>query len=158
MAVKSPPSSWLTELQQYHFKLLHKPGLTHTKPDFLLRLPGLDKGENDNKNITLLPEHHFHALHQRLHRAELFFGAFPEAIQKQLTYLHKDKYDRQALKGLDTHDKDWIDYGHGQITYKDRLYIPADSQLHTDIIREHHDTIATGHPGRWKTQENITRD
>jgi len=72
--------------------------------------------------------------------------------------LHKDKYDRQALKGLDTHDKDWIDYGHGQITYKDRLYIPADSQLRTDIIREHHDTIAAGHPGRWKTQENITRD
>jgi len=149
---------WLTELQQYHFKLLHKPGSTHTKPDFLSRPPGLDKGENDNKNVTLLPEHHFRALYQQLHGAELFFGAFPEAIRKRLTYLHKDKYDRQALKGLDTHDKDWIDYGHGQITYKDRLYIPADSQLRTDIIREHHDTIAAGHPGRWKTQENITRD
>jgi len=130
----------------------------HTEPDFLLRPPGLNKGENVNKNVTLLPEHHFHALHLQLHGAEIFFGAFPEAIQKWLTYLHRDEYDRQAFKGLDTHDKDWIDYGHGQITYKDRLYIPTDSQLCTDIICEHHDTIAAGHPGWWKTQANITRD
>jgi len=54
----------------------------HTEPDFLLRPPGLNKGENVNKNVTLLPEHHFHALHLQLHRAEIFFGAFPEAIQK----------------------------------------------------------------------------
>ena len=46
---KYPISITLIELLQYHFKLLHKPGSTHTKPDCLLRLPGLDKGENDNK-------------------------------------------------------------------------------------------------------------
>src|ERR1700690_2687396 len=46
---------WLTELAQYHFTLHHKPSSTHTKPDFLSRPPGLDKGEKDNENTILLP-------------------------------------------------------------------------------------------------------
>src|SRR5712664_3344305 len=149
---------WLTELQQYHFKLLHKPGSTHTKPDFLSRPPGLDKGENDNKDIILLPEHHFRTLHSRLVDAESHPGPLPDTIRERLSHLRRDKYNRQALKGLDTDDTDWIDHGHGHVTYKDRLYIPADSTLRTDIIREHHDSIAAGHPGRYKTQELITRD
>jgi len=53
---------WLTELAQYHFTLHHKPGNTHNKPDFLSRPPGLDKGEKDNENVTLLPEQHFRSL------------------------------------------------------------------------------------------------
>jgi len=36
--------------------------------------------------------------------------------------------------------------------------IPADPQLHTDIICEHHDTVAIRHPGQYKTQELITQD
>jgi len=83
---------------------------------------------NDNKNVTLLPEHHFRALTSDCTEQNYFLE--PSQSYSKTTYLlDKDKYDRQALKGLDTHDKDWIDYGHGQITYKDRLYIPADSHF-----------------------------
>ena len=82
---------WLTELQQYHFNLLHKPGSTHTKPDFLFRPPGLDKEENDNKNDILLPEHHFYNLHLQLQGAEYLLGAFPEAVREQLSHLQRDK-------------------------------------------------------------------
>jgi hypothetical protein len=130
----------------------------HTKPDFLSRPPDLDKGENDNKDVILLPDHHFRTLHLRLQGAEYLLGAFPEAIKEQLSRLRRDKYDKQALKGLNTDDMDWIDHGHGLVTYKDRVYIPADPRLRTDIICEHHDTVAAGHPGRYKTQELITRD
>ena len=31
-------------------------------------------------------------------------------------------------------------------------------KLRQDIICEHHDSIVAGHPGRYKTQELITRD
>jgi len=149
---------WLTELQQYHFKLLHKPGSTHTKPDFLSRPPGLDKGENDNKNVVLLPEYHFKSLMTQVNDTVTPTEAFPEAIRTRLTRIPRDKYDKQARRGLDTNDPDWINHGHGHITYKDRLYIPADLPLRTDIIQQHHDSITAGHPGRYKTQELITRD
>jgi len=117
-----------------------------------------DVGENDNKNIILLPEHHFRTLHLRLFGAEYLFGAFPEAVRERLSRLKRDKYDKQALKGLNTNDTNWIDHRHGLVTYKDRIYIPADSRLCTDLIHEHHDTVAAGHPGQYKTQELITQD
>ena len=50
---------WMTELGEYHFKLLHKPGKTHVKPDILSRRPDLDRGEKDNENEILLKKEHF---------------------------------------------------------------------------------------------------
>ena len=49
----------MIELGEYHFKLLHKPGKTHVKPDILSRRPDLDRGEKDNENEILLKEEHF---------------------------------------------------------------------------------------------------
>jgi hypothetical protein len=43
----------------YNFKLFHKLGERHAKPDFLSRHPAYDKGEHDNENTTLLKEYHF---------------------------------------------------------------------------------------------------
>ena len=73
--------------------LHHKPGNTHNKPDFLSRPPGLDKGEKDNKNVTLLPTHHFCSLYLNLQGAELILGAFPEAVRHQLTSIKCTTYD-----------------------------------------------------------------
>jgi len=91
------------------------------------------QGENDNKNVILLPEHHFRTLHLRLFGAEYLFGAFPEAVRERLSRLKRDKYNKQALKGLNTNDTT------GLITDTDLLhtrqnYIPADSWLRTDLI------------------------
>jgi len=52
------------------FTLHHKPGTSNVKPDFLSRPLGLDKGENDNENTVLLPEHHFRSLHLNLQGAK----------------------------------------------------------------------------------------
>lgn len=40
----------------------------------------------------------------------------------------------------------------------DRIYVPKNRKLREDIIREFHDTATAGHPGRYKTQELITRN
>ena len=149
---------WLTELAQYHFTLHHKPGTSNVKPDFLSRPPGLDKGENDNENTVLLPEHHFRSLHLNLQGAEYLFGTFPEAIKERLSRIKQHDYDKNAKIGLETNHPDWKDHGHGFITYKNRIYIPPNPRLREDLIREHHNTIAAGHPGRYKTHELITRD
>jgi len=47
---------WHSELQDYDFVLEHVPGKTHTAADALSRLPGSDKGKDDNQQITILPQ------------------------------------------------------------------------------------------------------
>ena len=45
---------WVTELQDYDFKLLHKPGSQMTKADLLSRWADHAKGEDDNTDVMLL--------------------------------------------------------------------------------------------------------
>ena len=52
-------AQWIINLVDYDFELVHKPGKTHLKPDILLRLSDLKKGEEDNKNTILLKPWHF---------------------------------------------------------------------------------------------------
>jgi hypothetical protein len=49
----------LSQMADYNFKLFHKLGERHAKPDFLSRHLAYDKGEHDNENTTLLKEYHF---------------------------------------------------------------------------------------------------
>ena len=52
-------AQWISELAEYEFKLEHKPGITHVKPDILLRRPDLKMGVKDNENTILLKSWHF---------------------------------------------------------------------------------------------------
>ena len=47
---------WFTELQDYNLVIKHVPGKIHAAADMLLRPPGVDKGEDNNTDVTLLPE------------------------------------------------------------------------------------------------------
>ena len=44
------------ELQDYNLVIKHVPGKIHAAADMLSRPPGVDKGEDDNTDVTLLPE------------------------------------------------------------------------------------------------------
>jgi hypothetical protein len=46
-------------LQEYHLNIKHIPGKQHAAADLLSRPPGVDQGENDNSDITLLPNQLF---------------------------------------------------------------------------------------------------
>jgi len=50
---------WHADLQEYDFDILYIPGKTNIPPDTLSRLPGVDKGENDNKEVVVLPPEKF---------------------------------------------------------------------------------------------------
>jgi len=63
-------SRWVCELADYHFTLHHKPGSSHVKADFLSQPLGINKGEQDNEDIDILPEHHFCALHLQTPEAD----------------------------------------------------------------------------------------
>ena len=39
-----------------------------------------------------------------------------------------------------------------------KVYVLKDEELRMEIIRLHHDVLAAGHGGRWKTVELVTRN
>ena len=39
-----------------------------------------------------------------------------------------------------------------------KIYVPKDEELRVEIIRLHHDVLAAGHGGRWKTVELVMRN
>ena len=47
----------------------------------------------------------------------------------------------------------------GDLMLKERkVYVPKDEELRVEVIRLHHDVLAAGHGGRWKTVELVTRN
>ena len=41
---------------------------------------------------------------------------------------------------------------------KRKVYIPKDKELRAEVIQWHHDVLAAGHGGKWKTVELVTRN
>jgi len=52
---------------------------------------------------------------------------------------------------------EWIEKD-GLLYYKNRLYIPEDEALQTEIAQGCHDSLVAGHIGQEKTIEIVTRD
>ena len=44
-------------------------------------------------------------------------------------------------------EKSWQEHEDGVVTWQERIYVPRNKHLWEDIIREHHDSVAAGHPG-----------
>ena len=120
------------------------------KSDLLSRRAGHERGENDNVDIILLKD-------------ELFINALTadtidvDLLQKIKKAMRQGK-DRVVMKALAAKETDWEETEAGLVYWKGMLYVPRNKELREDIIRIHHDDPLAGHPGRYKTQELITRD
>src|SRR6266852_7226132 len=66
--------------------------------------------------------------------------------------------DRMVNAELVKRTKGWRKLPEGAVAVDERIYVPRDEGLQQEIIREHHDSRVAGHPGRYKTQEQITRN
>jgi hypothetical protein len=60
---------------------------------------------------------------------------------------------RSITKGLE----DW-NLEDGLILYRGQVYVPQNETLRRDIVKQYHDHVATGHPGRWKTYKLVSRE
>jgi hypothetical protein len=50
---------WHADLQEYNYEIQHVPEKTNIPVDILSRPSGVDQGEKDNQQITILPPHRF---------------------------------------------------------------------------------------------------
>ena len=98
----------------------------------------------------MFKEHHFRT-------QEFIFESLDDSFLKRIRASRKSK-NRMVEKALLGKEKDWTEQDDGVVTWRHRVCVPKNKKLREDIIREHHDSIAAGHPGRYKTQELITRD
>jgi hypothetical protein len=133
------------------------------KPDALSRRPDHGDGSGNNSDLVLL-------------KLELF-------VIKAIEGLTVHGEDQDILKEIRVHNrgKKWKDsililvqglkdskstsaqsaewkLQDGLLYFRDRIYVPNDSDLRRRIVEQHHDTRIAGHPGRWKTLELVSRN
>ena len=109
--------------------------------------------ETDSMDITLLPD-------------SLFIQTIDTEMHNLIaTNLMKDDIVKDAIEALKSNGtppiksalSDWkID--DGLLFFKDRCYVPNTPGLWKRIVERYHNSITIGHPGQFKTIEEIRRD
>ena len=102
--------------------------------------------DDDNEDVILLGEKFF-ALNTE------GFEPAPENLDK-IRAVHANQ-DPSVAKALCEGVTGWLDVDH-VITFEGRFYIPKSTPLRNEIIRNHHDAPAAGHPGHHKTLELVS--
>ena len=46
----------------------------------------------------------------------------------------------------------------GLLLFRGKVYVPKNTELWHDIVQIHHDSLAVGQPGRWKTLELVSQN
>jgi len=140
------------ELSEYDFEIRHLPGRLNGRADTLSRRPGYDQGENDNKDVIVLPDHVFvrggttqHAPPMRKIVVQEEMEA-TDPIYAQEEEVLKPWIDAHRLKKI---EGTW---------YKDgRRVVTGRMEHKRTFIQAHHDAPVYGHPGINKTYQLASR-
>jgi hypothetical protein len=150
---------WALLLADYNFVLVHKPGKENGIANPLsrpLRFQVTDA--EDNRNQLVLNPKRFVTL-----AASAF--AKPLALEQKIRDCsNREVKVAQALEVLRKKGPcrlvnnllEWEELD-GLLYYKGKLYIPNNKRLHAEIIKTCHDTPTTGHPGKHRTLELVSR-
>jgi hypothetical protein len=143
-----------SELQDYNFKLLHKPGKSMGKADGLTCIKHLND-RNDNQNVVLLPHNIFSI---QLHLLELDLSGPNGKLYKCIRNKTSSHVKSQVPEALASKKSKYAQGNDGVIFYKDKIYVPEVAKLRKDILHARHNTPAAGHPEFMRIKEYIERD
>ena len=140
------------ELSEYNFEIRHLPGRLNGRADALSRCPGYDQGEDDNKDMVVLPDHVFvragttqcaPPMHRIVAQEEMEAA---DPIYAQDEELIKPWIDAHCLKKIEG------------VWYKDgRCVVTGRMEHKRTFIQAHHDAPIYGHPGINKTSQLTSR-
>ena len=126
------------ELSEYNIKLKNILGRENRRADMLSRRPDYDQGEEDNRNVVVLPEEIF------IRRGSLSY--IPQEPPQQDEGIIKQWAGTHDLKKI---NGEW---------WKDmRKVVTGAEQDKCKIIQAYHDVPAYGHPGINRTKELVAR-
>ena len=145
---------WLLDLSEFDLHFSHIPGRDLCAPDALSHCPDhIPSSDSDNEDVTLLPD-------------TLFVNLIDAALSDQLaTSSATDPLVLDALHALPRELpakfrsclSDWK-YNAGILTFQNRVYVPADSDLRRSVVSRHHDHPTAGHPGVLKTCQLVASE
>ena len=135
---------WFTELQDYNLVIKHVPGKIHAAADMLSRPPGVDKGEDDNTDVTLLPEPIFVRLADK---PDPKWKSIEERVrqeqqrQPQLMKEWRDRYQLEFVKlAMEPSIRLWKHEG--------KMVFPPNDELKRDLLHLIHNKPTAAHVGR----------
>ena len=130
---------WHVFLGEFNYQITHHPGKGLIQADALSRRTGHNVGEDDNKDIVVLPDKIF------------TINAVNISIQEQIRNLSNEEPPEWGKKD------DWAQED-GLLIFKHRVYVPPNNDLRRKIVKLHHDPAVMGHPGIQKTLAFVQRE
>ena len=116
---------------------------------------GVDK---DNENQTLIKDNWIRSMYE-----VVIEGPEVELVEKIKKARSKDKDVVRVVEEMkkagvkELQGNEWKIEGE-LVLKEEKIYVLKDEELRVEIIRLHHDVLAAGHGGRWKTVELVTRN
>lgn len=151
---------WSEFLSRFNFKIVYRPGKKGGKPDALTRRSGDLPKEGDERlqqqQQTILKSHNLQlnaTEESQPTLQELFNKGFEhDSIPHRLLKDIRNGIKQSRLLTLSDCKEE-----NGYLLYQGRIYVPHYEPLKLQLIQNHHDSPAAGHPGRAKTLELLSR-
>jgi len=135
------------------------PGMRMGKADGLSRRPDWKVGvDRDNENQVFIKDNWIRSLQE-----VVIEGPEVEILEKIKKARGKDE---EVVKIVEEMKKARVKVIQGEewkiegelVLKEEKLYVPKDEELRTEIIQLHHDVPMAGHGGKWKIVELVTRN
>jgi len=138
--------------------LTHIAGNKNIKADVLSQRPDYQVSDaDDNEDQIVLRPEHFATIAATYVSNDDLERCIRDAVEKEVEVLQgMESLQRNGPKRLTDGTLEWEEL-QGLVYYKEKLYVPNAPDLRRDIVKQCHDAITVGHPGRSRTIWGVTR-
>jgi hypothetical protein len=156
---------WSQFLSQFNFKIVYHPGTASGKPDALTHrsrdLPKVGDDRSLENQITIIKPENI---------LQLSAMATPTPASPVLAQLFTDSYNEdpfpnkilKLIRDSARHCREIslteCDEHNNLLHYCQRIWVPNYEILKLHLLQQHHNVLATGHPGRSKTLNHLCRN